>query len=96
MRKFKTVAALLDRKERWTKSAYARSKIGRVVDVTSKSAVRFCLIGAIERVYGRGENYISATNKLVNVINTERIMAFNDNDKTTFNMVRKAVRLAKI
>lgn len=100
MKTYRTVAALLDRRDRWTKNTYARSVTGRSVGPFSPRAVCFCLTGAIDRVYpdiGLGRRIRTKLQiSISKLYGTEDIVGFNDDPDTTFTMVRKAVRLAKI
>lgn len=40
--------ALIEDPRCWTQGSYARNKYGHIVNATSRSAVKFCAIGAID------------------------------------------------
>lgn len=40
----------------WTKEAYARTKTGRVVNVNSRAAAKFCALGAISKAAWKPKN----------------------------------------
>jgi hypothetical protein len=52
------VRELLSDKSRWTQRTFARDSNGWSTDVDSGNAVSWCLVGAMEKVAGRG-NFIS-------------------------------------
>ena len=43
---------LLEDPKRWTRGVFARDEAGKKVQSTDESAVCFCVMGAISRVYG--------------------------------------------
>lgn len=73
MKKYKTVRDLLSNKARWTRHAAGRNKKNQPVDVKNKECVKFCLLGAIIRVY----NY-PMRKKMVNKLNNA-LNQFNPN-----------------
>lgn len=48
----KTVYELFQSPHRWTRGAFARDERGGDVEVDSKRAVCWCVIGAIRKIYG--------------------------------------------
>jgi hypothetical protein len=66
MKKYKTVEDLLKNKTRWTRFAYARNKYGKAVKLSSSHATRFCLTGALIKIYGspQTDKHIDANFKL--------------------------------
>jgi hypothetical protein len=88
------ISTLLDRKSKWTKGAFARSKTMKWVAVDNRRATKFCLLGALEKCY-KNQELISVRNKLSNFIYkkyNKNITGFNDDRDTTYTMVRNVVR----
>lgn len=77
-------------KHKWCRGASALSAKGRLVDVTSKSAVSFCLIGAIEAVYRKKAE--QAFRPLLEKLGPLMISDWNDN---VCKSKRQAVALLK-
>jgi len=97
MRTFKTVAALLRDKRRWTKGTTGETADGLVVGWDSPKAVRFCLVGAIRKVYGPRSNSIMETLRKHHLLNNScGIINFNDAASTSHADVMRLVRKAKI
>lgn len=85
---------LLD-KDHWTKGTEARNKDGIEVNPRNEEAVRFCLIGACERIDGdfqkAGMTFLSVACK--ELYNTPYLFSVNDN--VGFKAVKKAIARAK-
>ena len=47
------IKELYSDKTKWTTRAFARDKQSRPIDILSEEAVSFCLMGAVEKCYGR-------------------------------------------
>lgn len=99
-----TVQELLDSPDKWCKGAFAQTAIGQDTDELHDNACRWCLIGALRKVYGLG-NISPHRNKLDEAIrvvfpqwDTEitTIPAFNDHRTTTFDHIRQVVEYANI
>lgn len=97
---------LLSKPRGWTKLALARNKAGRPVVVSDKSACRFCLLGATDKV--RIDNAFLAMNShlAINALNKIcfkeyglRIVSFNDRKETrkpqVLRVIDKAIALVK-
>ena len=93
-----TVKSLFSRAHRWTQ---------RVSQRGSGSAKQYCLVGAIDRVYGNdGESYsrytaavrrVTAAIKVLFPNRTQySIAAFNDDPNTTLADVRRVVKRARV
>jgi len=62
----------------WTQEASARDSNGEVVDISSPSAVCWCVSGALMAAYGVG-GWLAARNKLVAVLDVRLpLTAWND------------------
>jgi hypothetical protein len=95
LRKYKTVRALLADKKRWIRGNYAVNNRNRVVKVEDDTACRFCLSGAIRRVYGEDTiAAVEARGQIMLACGLGSIVAFNDS--STHKQVLAAVRKAKI
>ena len=55
-----TVLELLSVESRWTKGAYAKNNNSAPVPIYDTSAVCYCLLGAINRIYGDSQLYLWA------------------------------------
>lgn len=107
MKTHKTVAEFLRCakgliKRGWTQGRYAKSKAGRGVDVMSKSAAKFCMIGAMLRCDGDSLTpsrlYMKASDTLNSVVPGGRVAVFNDTAKSKAEVLAKydeAIRLAR-
>lgn len=102
MKKYKTVLGLLGKRERWIKGLTAADKNGHgTFSVHDKEAAKFCLSGAIMKVYSvkkRSEIYPKvafAIDKLFPLYG-KRIILFNDSKKTKHKDVLKVLREAKV
>ena len=49
---------LLDSPEKFAKKAYARNKDGESVRATVTSACSWCTVGALRKVYGKGNDFL--------------------------------------
>jgi hypothetical protein len=95
LRKYKTVSGLLVDKRRWTTGQFAADSRNSPVDPQDARACRFCLSGAIRRIYGfetPGARY--AILRLLPHIEGLSPVAFNDS--SSHRQVLAAVRKAKI
>jgi hypothetical protein len=91
---YKTVFDLLSDERRWTVNHYALNELGYPVSPLSPDACRFCLRGAISRVYGRSGFENAAQCNLYPVIGDKSISVFNDT--STHAEVLAAVKAAGI
>ena len=108
MYKYKTVKSLLKQPNSWTKGAMARNGTAALVDVNSKNATCFCLVGATTRVYGHTQARDSVDRKLQQSIlrlfpevtdgldPREVIVRFNDSLSTTHDEILRVVTAANI
>ncbi len=100
MTKFKTVAELLEDPKRWTKGAFARDAKGdEVKDPGDPSAVCWCLVGAMSVVYREGSRFVSAYERLKDIIleqTGQHMSSFNDAPETTHEDLMRIVRMANI
>ena len=96
--KCKTVAELLASPKRWIKNGFFKNMGG--FDCEMNSAVKFCLSGAIQKIVycnmvNKSENELRR--KLNEVIGEYKtIVDFNDDPKTIYEDIIRAVKLAKI
>ncbi len=93
MKKYKTLQKLFADPKRWIKGDYAKSKSGRSVDPTSKSAVKFCLLGGLQAVHD-GSSYHAAHHKIMSV--SDDFVNFNDAPETTIKDIQILVKKAKV
>ena len=98
-----TVKELLNTEAHWTKRYSATDKSGNCVAIESDKAEKFCLSGAIHRVYSTdGTKRAEAFKKVENVIKgyslgtTSGIAAFNDRVETTFKDIQRVVAIAGV
>lgn len=107
-RKFKTVRELFRSENRWCKFALAmvpaitlEGKTQLVpVAVDSPDATKFCLVGALKRVYPPSIRRMYAFNRvqraLEKIAPDLSIAGFNDHPSTTIKDIRKLVKEAKV
>lgn len=99
-RTYKTVAGLLGDPSRWCKGENALDKNGRIVNPDNKDAVKFCLSGAIFRVYGSYD--APEAGEVMTVIAQKYrkkysyMYEWNDSRRRTHEEVLSVVKLAKI
>lgn len=100
MKRYKTVAALLASPKRWTKRTLARDARSRPVGSLDPEAVRYCLLGALLRVYPSYQARRSATNRLHRLLRTRCLPTdeaeFNDCAGRRHAEVLEVVRAAGI
>ena len=81
-----SVKTLLSVKRNWTQHTLARDFDDNPVNVSDYSASKFCLLGAIYRVYGEtGSECTKAIDKVVTVLNKRGVYSvvdFNDDCAT--------------
>lgn len=99
MRQYKTVRGLLKDPKRWTKYNSAVDKAGNPCG--NEDGVRFCLIGAINKVYPDYTENLKMMDKLRQAIFKEEggwvaITTFNDSKTTTHKDIIKILNKAKI
>jgi hypothetical protein len=91
-----TVQELLADPERWTKNAVARNQYGAAIPHThDPDACKWCLYGALLRVYGSG-NYWPFEDKLLKTLGRETVAPWNDDPERTHAQVLEAVTKAGI
>lgn len=96
---FKTVAELLADPKRWTKNYSARDATGTPCMVEDKCAVRWCLYGALTKIYGENaQAFAKAIDALTrnNLIRVYSITGWNDNEFRTHAEVLRVVQEAGI
>ena len=76
---------LLKEESNWCRQAYARDRSGRHIQPDDPEAVRWCLVGAIHRCYGYGNESL----KILNRLGFERPAHWNDSPKRRFQEVRE-------
>lgn len=93
----KTVAELLEDPGRWTKKANARTWWRFSTDPNASNARCWCIMGAIQKIYGPGRNAIEIS-RISNCLPSTcgAIVPFNDHPNTTHAEVLDAVRKAGI
>jgi hypothetical protein len=83
---------LLDNESKWTKDCAAKDCFGFNVNIRSRVAVCWCLLGAIEKCYPRKPQNLTVKTKVYNALlkryNMNSIIFFNDSLKTNFDNVR--------
>lgn len=100
LRKFKSLRELFRTPSRWCKGSLARSSTGEEVQPRGTKAAKFCLVGAVYRVYPptkrwRVEEELS--HSIGKVTGRARdIVEFNDDMETTFEDIRKVLKEAKV
>lgn len=102
MKKYKTVYDLLKSKDRWTRFASAKNKRNEICNIEDKNACKFCLEGAIGKVYGFGNcKAEKAGDKIAAAIKKIKgrcydIIQFNDSHITEHSDILKVLKLAKV
>jgi hypothetical protein len=95
---------LLSSKKRWTTGCHARSKKGREVNLSSRSAVCWCIEGALRKcghVPGSPEwamllHVVYTTFRRKVGPSAHSLHSFNDHSRTTFKDVQKALKKANL
>lgn len=90
------ISTLLNRKSKWTKSAFARDIDGKVVKHNSPEAVCWCLSGAVDKCYPDSAKNTEVRKAIHKELGHCGMMFWNDNLKTTYTQVRTLVRKLKI
>lgn len=80
-------------KKNWIKFDLAQNKDGGSVDADSSEACKFCLSGAIERVYSDEKDYSRVYIQVMNYIGMDyfNISDWNDQKERKFSDVKKLV-----
>ena len=93
--------ALIEPEGAWTQGKYARGKSGREAKATSKSAVCFCAMGAVGRVFDDSHPNLCTPGMphLAKAAGTDCIYQWNDAPERTqaevIEALRKAAELAR-
>lgn len=77
--------------EKWTKRAYARTQDGAVAPCDSAGAVRWCLVGALEKCYPDHADKRTARAAIHAAIKKGTIPEWNDAPGRTFAEVKELV-----
>jgi hypothetical protein len=92
------VKDLLSTEDKWTKRHAARNKLSVPVQVHDLTAVKFCLMGALDKCYLGGSPDVNAYLKAYNTLNRvilntkgKSIITFNDDDNTTFEDIKRVL-----
>ena len=75
----------------WCRRVFARDTRGRAVSPSSKTAVSFCLMGAVARVY-EGERYLPAYDLIQNELRGS-LSQWNDAQRTARPVIALLKRL---
>lgn len=97
IKKYKTVYGLLKNPSRWTRRSMSKDKNDKPCPVGSRS-VKFCLLGAIQYVYGNGAKNQLCRQKIRKIFGNPfgSITAFNDNYRNKHDKILEVVKKAKI
>ncbi len=91
---------LLSDPNKWTKKCYARNERGESVVSDDESATCWCLYGALNKCYVRGEQWVEAHKRIENALRietgSERIVAFNDSEATTHEDLMRVLERADV
>lgn len=93
---FSSVKELLSDRQRWYQGYYATTECGSDVEAGNPKAVKWCLIGAMIKVYSDGIDQEVAEEKLKKVIGENSIVGWNDASNRTYDEVMDAVTKAGI
>lgn len=74
---YRTVAELLADESRWTQGQSARDASGEWVPPKHESAIRWCVLGAIDNIYGHAD-YWEKVRLLSDTIEADSVHHFND------------------
>lgn len=92
------VLDLFSYESKWGQGTAARDKYSEPTGLHSEDAESWCLLGAIEKVYGIGR-YSEMKRKLLEFLPSQyngNIIHFNDSTSTTFEQVLDLVKKAGI
>lgn len=64
-------------KRGWTRGVYARNKYGHEVDIISKSAIKFCALGAIDKATNSAVSYKMTMDFMDHIIDCS-VSSWND------------------
>ena len=95
---YNTVAKLLESPDRWCQGASARNEKGDGIYSESPDACRWCIAGAILRIYG-SLGCPAVYEKMQDALGlkrTDSLILFNDNRKTTHEQILAAAKKAGI
>jgi hypothetical protein len=90
------IRELLTDESKWTQGAFAETETGHPVDYDDESAAKFCIVGAVRKCYGRGDEATTVFRKVKDEVQRvhgglERLAAWNDDDRRTFAEVKALV-----
>ncbi len=95
--KFNTLQKLFAVPERWTQGAFARSADGaKVPNITEDSAVCWCLLGGVGKVYGDGPAYASVLRALRDALSDTALSRWNDSHGRTHKDILDLVTKARV
>lgn len=97
-RRYKTVADLLKDPNRWCQGRLACAASGDECDSDSAAAVRWCLVGACDYVYGStmDDAFLKIKRAIEDLGFAGPPALFNDAEQTTHNMIMEVVRKAGV
>jgi hypothetical protein len=98
------VKDILSDPSKWTQGAAARNKRGELCSVLSPDATRFCILGAIARVYRSRKSMRECERRVAAAIEalggritySTEIGDWNDNPYRVFEEVRQVIKKADI
>jgi len=97
------VKELLADPKSWTQRELARDSWGREVDIQDEGAICWCIAGGITKCYPDPEEFKSARNKILRVIDPENKnrdcwwkTIYNFNDSATHEEVMKVLEQADV
>ena len=88
----KAVRALLDKPEKWTQGAYAKTRSGIYVASSSPNACKWCLSGAINRATQAAPKPVLLATRLQSILidkvgRAKSVCGWNDKDERTYEDV---------
>lgn len=96
------VRELLSDESKWTKGYYARDKYLHLVSYDDPQAVKFCLMGALDKCYDDYDQWKEALDRLITAVSEKTgipyltLPAFNDHPDTKFSDIQEVLAQADI
>ena len=91
---------LLNCSSKWVKNGLSVDKNNKSVNPRSSAAIKWCLIGALEKCYPKFDDRFAASSKVINALShfnySLHLPIFNDDPKTTFQMLKKVIKKANV